>query len=78
MDRAREYAFLLHAIAVAALRAIVHDPITVTISSEHFVYGKGVDAGSLRWGAAPARSTAPCPYLRSAPAAVRTRPQRGA
>jgi hypothetical protein len=52
MDRAREYAFLLYAVAIAAAYAIVHDQITVTISPEYFVYGKGVTASSLRWGAA--------------------------
>ena len=52
MDRAREYAFLLYAVVLAAAYAIVHDQITVTISPEYFVYGKGVTTASLRWGAA--------------------------
>lgn len=52
MERAREYAFLVYAVVVAAVYAIVHDQITVTISPEYFVYGKGVTAASLRWGAA--------------------------
>ena len=52
MERAREYAFLLYAVAVAAVYAVVHDQITVTISPEYFLYGKGVTAASLRWGAA--------------------------
>jgi len=37
----REYSFLLSAALLAAAYAVVHDQITVTLSPEYFVYGKG-------------------------------------
>jgi hypothetical protein len=52
VDRAREYAFLLYAVVLAAAYAVIHDEVTVTISLEYFVYGKGLTGESLRWGVA--------------------------
>lgn len=44
----REYSFLLSAALLAAAYAVVHDQITVTLSPEYFVYGKGLDPAFLR------------------------------
>ena len=46
--RTREYGFLLYAGLLAVVYALVHDQVTVTLSPEYFVYGKGLDPASLR------------------------------
>ena len=40
--RWREYAFLLFCVAIALLYGVVNDQITVRISPEYFLYGKGL------------------------------------
>jgi hypothetical protein len=49
--RAKEYAFLLYAMVVAAAYAVAHDHVTATISPEYFLYGKGLaqDPRPFRW-----------------------------
>jgi pimeloyl-ACP methyl ester carboxylesterase len=42
MARAKEYAFLLYAMLMAAAYAVRHDHVTATISPEYFLYGKGL------------------------------------
>ena len=51
LTRAREYAFLLYAMVVAAAYAIAHDHVTATISPEYYLYGKGLaqDPRAFRW-----------------------------
>ncbi len=51
--RAREYAFLLVCGALGAALGGALDQVSVRVSPEYFVYGKGLDAGSgLAWRAA--------------------------
>jgi hypothetical protein len=40
--RAKEYLFLLFAMLVAIVYAVIHDEITVTISPDYFLVGKGL------------------------------------
>lgn len=40
--RAKEVAFLLYAMAVAAAYGVAHDQVTATISPEYFLLGKGL------------------------------------
>ena len=55
MARAKEYAFLLYAMLVAAAYAVAHDHLTATISPEYFLYGKGLaqDPRPFRWAITP-------------------------
>lgn len=48
MARAKEYGFLLYAALLAVLYAVVHDQLTATIAPEYFIYGKGLEASTLR------------------------------
>jgi alpha-beta hydrolase superfamily lysophospholipase len=48
LARAKEYAFLLYSVLLAAVYGVAHDQVTASISPEYFIYGKGLDEHSLR------------------------------
>jgi hypothetical protein len=68
VPRAKEYAFLLYTMVVAAAYGVAHDHVTATISPEYFLYGKRLSEASqpfsLYWPCAqacpPDCSAEPC------------------